>query len=135
MSDILISSTGYIYDEIDSGLNFLTGLVVDNILNTVLTDLYAKDFGTDIKQLPQTNVDSPTELKMKLMMIVDFVQNRIIAEQSLDPSTPEEMLSKIQIIDLYETKPPNPIWFLQLRVFSISGESLDVEANINKILK
>jgi hypothetical protein len=136
MPDILITDGGDIVDAVDSGLDFLAGMVVDNILNTISSDLYSPNFGTDLSMLPRYNVESKTEITMKFMLAVEHVQAKIIEEQALTPSTPDETLSRIKIIDIYETGVGlQQRWLMKLRVFSESGDVKDLETNINKILK
>lgn len=135
MSDILITKDGDIYDILETGLDYLANIVVDNILNTIMTDLYAPDFGTDLKHLPRTNIESKEELLMKLTMMKQQVENRILKEQSISPSTADEMLSRIQIIDIVPDADQFGVWKLILHVISQSGESKDVSTTINKITK
>lgn len=135
MPDILITKDGDIIDLLETGLDYLASIVVDNLLNTIMTDLYAPDFGTDIKHLPRTNIESASELKMKLIMMIKQIESRIIKEQSLTPSTSDEMLSRIILKDILEDTDQFHAWRLILQVISISGESKDISTDINKILK
>lgn len=134
MPDCLILNDGTIVDQLESGIDYLVGLVVDNILNTISSDLYEPSFGTDIRHLPRHNIEK-AELMLKLVTMVDSVELRILQEQSLDPSTPEEMLARIQLLDLFEVTAPIRGFFLRLRVFSMAGDSQDVDTNLNQILK
>jgi len=135
MSDILITKDGDILDFIETGLDYLANIVVDNILNTIMSDLYAPDFGTDLKHLPRTNIESKEELLMKLTMMKQQIEARILKEQSLTPSTPDEMLSRINITDIVPDADMFGTWNLILQVISQSGESKDISTTINKITK
>lgn len=135
MSDILITKDGDILDFIETGLDYLANIVVDNILNTIMSDLYAPDFGTDLKHLPRTNIESKEELLMKLTMMKQQIEARILKEQSLTPSTPDEMLSRINITDIVSDADMFGTWNLILQVISQSGESKDISTTINKITK
>jgi len=135
MSDILITKDGDILDFIETGLDYLANIVVDNILNTIMSDLYAPDFGTDLKHLPRTNIESKEELLMKLTMMKQQIEARILKEQSLTPSTPDEMLSRINITDIVPDADMFGTWNLILQVISQSGESKNVSTTINKITK
>lgn len=135
MSDILITKDGDVLDFLETGLDYLANIVVDNILNTIMSDLYAPDFGTDLKHLPRTNIESKEELLMKLTMMKQQIEARILKEQSLTPSTPDEMLSRINITDIVPDADMFGTWRLILQVISQSGESKDISTTINKITK
>jgi hypothetical protein len=135
MSDILITKDGDVLDFLETGLDYLANIVVDNILNTIMSDLYSPDFGTDLKHLPRTNIESKEELLMKLTMMKQQIEARILKEQSLTPSTPDEMLSRINITDIVPDADMFGTWRLILQVISQSGESKDISTTINKITK
>ena len=63
------------------------------------------------------------------------VETRILKEQSLTPSTAEEMLSRIAIVDIIPDADQFGAWRLVLHVVSQAGESKDVSTTINKITK
>lgn len=132
MPDILILQDGTITNSLETGIEYLTSLVIDNLLNTTMTDLYAQDFGTNLKHLPRYNVESKEELTMKFVMTIEGIQNRMKVEQSYNQSTPDEMLDHIQLIDIFEDSPSH--WTMRLRVYSVAGVSNQFETNVNKIL-
>ncbi len=128
MSDILVTKDGDIFDILETGLDYLASIVVDNILNTVLTDLYAPDFGTELKHMPRYNIESKTEFMMKLTLIVEQIEKRLLAEQIITPSTSDEMLSSIKILDIKEDSNQYGFWYLVLKVTSLAGESTTVSS-------
>lgn len=133
MSDLYITEDGYIMDSTQTGIEFLAEIVKDNLLNRITTDLYSPDFGTDIKTLPQNNLTGKRELEMKLTLYLERIQEKIIQEQNLYPSMdPNEMLLKLDLIDLRENTDPNGItnWLSVIQVTNISQQTYVMESGL-----
>lgn len=130
MPDLKITQEGFIIDELDSGIDFLAGLVVDNLINTLSTDLYSPDFGTNLKSLPKFNIISKSQIQIELTQVIERIKLKIIEEQINNPIPDEsEMLEDILINDVFETIDPktqNTYWELDITVYSKSGANKNV---------
>ena len=124
MPDLKITNDGSIIDDYELGIDYLAGVVVDNLLNTISTDLYSPDFGTTIKTLPRFNVISKNQLMIELTLIIEQIKKRILEEQLNNPSTDDEMLDDIVINDIMESIDPKTLqsfWELDITVYSKAG--------------
>jgi len=129
MSDLLITLEGDLLDYLETGLDFLGSVVTDNLLNEIMSDLYAPDFGTDLSNLPSTNLDNQKDLEMKIVLALENVERRIKREQDEYPSNDDnEMLETLKLYDLYETETGGiRRWKAIIRVVSISGKEKEIE--------
>lgn len=127
MSDLLITEDGTIIDEWDTGVEFLAKIVVNNLFNKIMTDLYSPDFGTDLKTLPQTNI-ADKEFEMKFALMISDIETKIKEEQYLYPSPDDETLDRIVIVDLYKNAFNR--WQAKLRVYAQSQDYYNLEQNL-----
>jgi hypothetical protein len=102
MPDIYISPQGEIIDFVEDGMSYLSQVVIDNLLNQITSDLYSPDFGTDLKLLPQQNINSTKEMELKMVLYLEKISDRIKQEQNLNPSFDDEMLESLRLISLTE---------------------------------
>lgn len=133
MPDILITPNGDILDEYESGIDYLVGLVEDNIVNGVLSDLYSPSFGTSIKTLPRFNTGSEKEIKMKIQLLIEEVETKIKNEQINSPADASETLSNLIVKDVYQyfNKDKNSyFWACLTEVISVSGETAFLETKL-----
>ena len=127
MSDFLITEDGTILDAWDTGIEYLSKVVVNNLFNTIMSALYSPEFGTDIKSLPQTNIDKG-ELEMKFTMLVNEIETKIKEEQLISPQSLDEMLDRIVIKSL--VMGTDKRWKAYLRVYSQAQKYLDLKRNL-----
>lgn len=120
MPDIKITENGTILNEWNTGMEYLVDVVKNNLLNTYYSSLYEPDFGTELKQLIQTNIDDK-EFEMKFALIILNVEKRIKEEQELFPSDLTETLEKIVIKSLVKKKDKR--WEAVLKIVSSVNES------------
>lgn len=135
MSDLYISSNGDLVDFIEEGISYLSQIVIDNLLNQITSDLYSPDFGTDLKLLPQQNVNSTKEMELKMTIYLQKVEDRIKQEQNLNPSFDDEMLESLRLISLTEnsgfsTDKTIKRWVAVVRVVTKSGMEKEIESSL-----
>jgi hypothetical protein len=127
MPDLFITDEGRVLDEWDFGVSFLGKIVINNLFNSLMSDVYSPEFGTDLKTLPQTNI-SDSEFKMKFSLMISNIEKQIKEEQELNPTDPSEMLDRIFIKRLF--KNPFNRWQADLRVFAQSQKYYDLQTNL-----
>jgi len=134
MPDLLVTHDGFLIDTTQSGKDFLGEVIVDNLMNEIMSDLYSPSFGTDIKKLPSTNISSPRELELKLVIYLQRVEERIKEEQALYPSSDDnEMLDSLKLRNLERiTDINNGIsrWRAEIVATTVGGEQIEIEKTV-----
>ena len=133
MPDLKILENGILLEEIEEGIDYLTNIVIDNFLNLSLSDLYAPEFGTELTTLPSRNVTSVSEMRMKLLLMVDYVKTKIRREQEATPGPLAEMLDDIFVLDVSEDTDEDQKrkrWKLLLQVKSLTGQINEISQTI-----
>jgi hypothetical protein len=135
MPDIYISPQGEIIDFVEDGMSYLSQVVIDNLLNQITSDLYSPDFGTDLKLLPQQNINSTKEMELKMVLYLEKISDRIKQEQNLNPSFDDEMLESLRLISLTEnsgfsTDKTIKRWVAVVRVVTKSGMEKEIESSL-----
>lgn len=133
MPDLYITEDGILIDEVQTGIEFLAEVVIDNLLNRITTDLYSPGFGTDIKNLPQNNLSGKRELEMKLTLYLDNIEQKIKEEQNMYPSTDSnETLLKLELVSLRENTDVNGItnWLAVVQVTNVNKETYEIEKGL-----
>lgn len=135
MPDIYISPQGEIIDFVEDGMSYLSQVVIDNLLNQITSDLYSPDFGTDLKLLPQQNINSTKEMELKLTLYLQKVEDRIKQEQNTNPSFGSEMLDSLRLISLKEnpgfsTDPTIKRWVATVRIVNSIGAEKEIESGL-----